>query len=82
MGSNGKFGLMLLLALATVVVGYFGAYSFAAHYSDLGGQPRAYLLQFNIGSRSLYGLRSFFEPARRIDDFLRGRPAIIVSGGS
>ena len=81
MRSNGYLRLMML-ALATAVAGYFGAYFFTAHYSSLGVQPPVYLLSYDLGSRSLYGLRSFFEPARRIDDFLRGRPAFIVSGGS
>jgi hypothetical protein len=81
MRSNGKHDL-LLLALATAVAGYFGAYFFAADYTDIGDQRPLYLLSYRIGSHSLYGFRSFFEPARRVDAFLRGRSAIIVSGGS
>jgi hypothetical protein len=82
MRANGKLGLMLVLALATAVGGYFGAYFLAADYTDMGDQRPMYLLSYRIGSHSLYGLRSFFEPARRVDAFLRGRPAVIVSGGS
>ena len=72
----------MVLALAAAVVGYFGAYFLAAKYTDVGDQRAVYILSYSIGSHSLYGLRSFFEPARRVDEFLRGRPAVIVSGGS
>jgi hypothetical protein len=81
MRRSGIFGF-LAVGIATAVVGYFGGYFLAAHYTDVGDQRPVYILSYSIGSHSLYGLRSFFEPARRVDDFLRGRPAVVVSGGS
>lgn len=71
-----------MLALAAAVASYFGAYLLAADYMDVGDQRPMYILSYRIGSHSLYGLRSFFEPARRVDDFLRGRRALVVRGGS
>jgi hypothetical protein len=72
----------LVLGFANAVVGYFGGYFLVAQYTDVGDQHPVYILSYSIGSHSLYGLRSFFEPARRVDDYLRRRPSVVVSGGS
>jgi hypothetical protein len=79
MRSKGKFSVAIL-ALGVAVVIYFGAYFLAADYVDVGDQRPVYLLSYRIGSHSLYGLSSFFEPARRFDALcIRRRPAVIVS---
>ena len=79
MNSKRKFSVALL-ALGFTVAAYFGAYFLAADYVDVGDQRPLYLLSYRVGSHSLHGLSSFFEPARRIDALcIRRRSAAIVS---
>ena len=67
MRSKVKFSVVVL-ALASAIVAYFGASFLVADYVDVGDSCPSYLLRYRIGSRSLHGLATIFEPARRIDE--------------
>jgi hypothetical protein len=78
-----KLFMAVALTLAFKVIAYFGAYFIAADYVDFGDNRHIYLLRYRIGAHSLDGCCSFFEPARRIDDFcFRGRNAAFVLGAN
>jgi len=78
MRSKVKFSVVVL-ALASAIVAYFGASFLVADYVDVGDSCPSYLLRYRIGSRSLHGLATIFEPARRIDEsVLRRRRATVM----